>query len=392
MSRFSLAPLVLLGAATGIVLAGCGGGGSSSNAAPAVTQKVTGFVWDWDTAAPIAGATVKVQGYNITATTLPADGSYTVGPLNPTRSYNLVVTNPGYVPTVVKMLSKNSTLQGPQVIMTKANAPTTIQNTGGGAVVSNATLDNNTATVNIPANALPGGAASASISATLITGEAAPGAPADTTKIAYPVVNLGVTGATGNFTQPVSVSLPLPFAMTAAATVPVLTLGADGSWTPLQPATTATVSADGKSASFNTTVPGTYALSLSLQAAATLASTPTRTTLPGPYTDPVTYSLTGTTVNWTVQDPDSKDALDSAFVQGQRQLNINIPGDLDAQQLVIHPRGTSLINIVKQDLNVTFTSGAFQIQQAVTGSSTGTVTGLAYYEIVPHQQGSGTGS
>ena len=106
MSRLLLAPLALSGAATIILLAGCGGGGgSSSNPSPAVTQKVTGFVTDWDTAAPVAGATVKVQGTTITATTA-SDGSYTVGPLNPTRSYNLLVTFNGYVPTSVKMLSK----------------------------------------------------------------------------------------------------------------------------------------------------------------------------------------------------------------------------------------------------------------------------------------------
>src|SRR5439155_8130484 len=87
MSRLLLAPLALSGAAAIFLLAGCGGGGGdSSNPAPAVTQKVTGFVTDWDTAAPIAGATVKVQGTNITVTSA-ADGSYTVGPLNPTRSY-----------------------------------------------------------------------------------------------------------------------------------------------------------------------------------------------------------------------------------------------------------------------------------------------------------------
>src|SRR5688572_9229179 len=96
MSRFSLAPLVILGAATGLVLAGCGGGGGSDSPNPAVTQNVTGFVWDADTAAPVAGATVKVAGTNITATTA-ADGSYTVGPLNPTRKYNLLVNRTGYV-------------------------------------------------------------------------------------------------------------------------------------------------------------------------------------------------------------------------------------------------------------------------------------------------------
>jgi len=390
MSRLSLAPLVLLGAATGIVLAGCGGSSNNNNPAPAVTQKVTGFVWDNDTAAPIGGATVKVQGTTITATTLATDGSYTVGPLNPTRSYNLLISAPGYVTSAVKMLSKNATLQGPEVILTKGTAPTTIQNTGG-TVTSNATLDGNTSTLTVPANALPGGATSAQISHTLITGAATPGAPTDPSQVAYPVVNFGFTGATGNFTAPVAVSLPLPFPMTAGATLPVLTLGADGNWAPLQPATTATVSADGKSASFNTTVPGTYAFSLSMNATATLSGAANVQPVAGPYTDPVIVPLTGATVNWTAQDPDARDALDSTFTQAQRQGNILFPGDLDATQLVIHPRGTSLIEVVKNNLNVTFTSNGFTIQQA-GNTPGGQITGLAYYEIVPHQQGSGSGS
>jgi hypothetical protein len=388
MSRLSLAPIVIFGAATGLLLAGCGGGGSNNGAAPAVTQKVTGFVWDWDTAAPIVGATVKVQGTNITAVSA-ADGSYTVGPLNPTRSYNLLISNNGYVSGVVKMLSKNATLQGPDVILVKGNAPTTVQNSAGGPVTSNATLDGNTATVTIPANALPGGAASASVGATLITGTAVPGAASDNTKIAYPVINVAVTGATGNFAQPVTVSMPLPFPMTAAATMPVLMLQPDGSWAPMTPATNATVSQDGKSASFATSAPGTYAFLMSLTASATVANV-TTTPIAGPYTDPVEYDLTGTTVNWSATAADSRDALDATFTQGQRQQNINIPGDLDQTKLIIHPRGTAEIDIVKQDLNVTFSSGAFTIQQ-VTGHGTGTVTNLAYYQIVPHQQGSSSG-
>ena len=76
MSRLLLAPLALSGAASIILLAGCGGGGGSSTPSAAVTQRVTGFVTDADTAAPIAGAVVKVQGTTITATTA-ADGSYT---------------------------------------------------------------------------------------------------------------------------------------------------------------------------------------------------------------------------------------------------------------------------------------------------------------------------
>src|SRR6476659_2233460 len=112
MSRFSLAPLALIGAATGLILAGCGGGGGGSTPNPAVTQNVTGFVWDADTAAPVVGATVKVSGTNVTATT-GADCSYTVGPLNPTRKYNLLVSKASYVDNVVTILSKNATLQGP---------------------------------------------------------------------------------------------------------------------------------------------------------------------------------------------------------------------------------------------------------------------------------------
>jgi carboxypeptidase-like protein len=371
-----------------IVLAGCGGGGGST-AAPAVTQKVTGFVWDNDTAAPIQGATVKVQGTTISAVTAP-DGSYTVGPLNPTRSYNLLVSNTGYVNDAVKMLSKNATLQGPEVILTKANPSATIQNTGG-TVTSNATLDGNTGTVTIPANALPGGATTASVSATLITGAATPGAPTDPTQVAYPVLSVGITGATGNFAQPVMVTLPVPFPLAAGATEPVLMLGADGNWAPTQPPSTATASADGKSASFTTSVPGTYALSLTMNATASLSGPENIQPVAGPYTDPVVVPLTGTTVNWTATAADARDALDSTFTQAQRQLNINIPGDLDAVQLVIHPRGTSLIEVLKDNLNVTFTSSGFTIQQA-GNTPGGTITGLAYYEIVPHQQGSGTGS
>lgn len=380
------------------MLAGCGGSSSSSNnPAPAVIQKVTGFVWDNDTAAPIGGAKVKVQGTTISATTVAADGSYTVGPLNPTRSYNLLISAPGYVASAVKMLSKNATLQGPEVILTKGNQPTAVPSTGG-TVTSNATLDGNTSTLTVPANALPGGAASAQISNTLITGAATPGAPDPTAfpgQVAYPVVNLSITGETGNFTQAVTLSLPVPFPMTAGATVPVLTLGNDGNWAPLNPPITATVSADGKSASFSTTVPATYALSLSMNATAQLSGAeniqPVPTGSGGAYTDPVIIPLTGTTVNWTAQDPDARDALDSTFTQAQRQGNILFPGDLDATQLVIHPRGTSLIEVVHDNLNVTFTSNGFTIQQ--TGNTPGgTVNGLASYLIVPHPQGSGSGN
>ena len=38
---------------------------------------------------------------------------------------------------------------------------------------------------------------------------------------------------------------------------------------------------------------------------------------------------------------------------------------------------------------LSFTANGFTIQQAGTGS--GTIDGLAYYEIVPHQQGSSSG-
>jgi len=373
------------------VLAGCG---SSHNNNPAgqSTWNVTGFVWDNETAAPIDGATVKVQGTNISVTTKQlspgVDGAYTItGTLAPTRSYILQISDPGYVSSVVTMLATNGTLQGPEVILTKANPPTTIQNTGG-TVTSNLTLEGNTATLTIPANALPGSATSAQISATLITGAATPGAAADHTQIAYPVINVTVSGAPGNFTGQVAVSLPVPFPMTAGATVPVLTLGADGTWAATQPAaTTATVSVDGKSASFNTMVPGTYALSLTMHADATISGTPAITPIAGPYSDPVIFPLTGTQVNWAVQSNDARDALDSAFVQSQRQGTITILGDLDATQLVIHPRGTSLIQVVKDDLNVTFTSSGFTIQQAAQN----TVNGLAHYEITTHNQGSGTG-
>ena len=87
---------------------------------------------------------------------------------------------------------------------------------------------------------------------------------------------------------------------------------------------------------------------------------------------------------------DAHDALDSAFVQGQRQGRITVVGDLDATQLVIHPRGTSLIQVVKDNLNVSVTSSGFTIQQA-QGTGSGTITDLAHDEIVVHNQGSGTG-
>ena len=44
--------------------------------------------------------------------------------------------------------------------------------------------------------------------------------------------------------------MPLTFAWTAGATIPVLKLGVDGNWAATSPAITATVSADGKSAFF----------------------------------------------------------------------------------------------------------------------------------------------
>jgi len=385
-----MAPLALSGAAAIFLLAGCGGGGGgSSNPAPAVTQKVTGFVTDWDTAAPIAGATVKVQGTNITVTSA-ADGSYTVGPLNPTRSYNLLVsfTAGGYVPTAVKMLSKNATLQGPGVILSKANTPDAITNSAGGTSTSNATLEGNTATVDVPASGMPGGT-DGSVSTTLLTGTAVPGAATDTSKIIYPAISFNVTNSTAAFAQPVKVTLPLTFAWAPGTTIPVHKLGTDGNWAATSPAITATVNADGLTAFFNTTVPGTYGLLIPVTATANITGTD-RQPVPGPYTDPVVVPLTGVTVNWSSQAADGRDFLDAAFTEKQRQLVINIPGDLDATQLVIHPRGTSLINVVKNQLTVNFSATGFTIQQAAS-TGNGTIDGLAYYEIVPHQQGSSSG-
>jgi len=391
MSRFSLAPLALIGAATGLILAGCGGGGGGSTPNPAVTQNVTGFVWDADTAAPVAGATVKVSGTTITATTA-ADGSYTVGPLNPTRKYNLLVNKASYVDNVVTILSKNATLQGPQVILTAGNPAVAITNATGGTVTSNATLEGNTATITIPANGLPGGAANAQVSSTLIVGTATPSAPFTTlsSQIAYPVMNLGISGATGDFGLPVTVTLPLPFSMTAGSQFNVLFLGSDGNWSQWSPGGTpvkGTVDAGGKTASFQTVKPGNYALSIPMNASATRISG-TQTTLPGPYSGPQSVDLTGTSVNWSVTGADARDALDSTFVQNQRQGDIGFTGDLDATKLVINPRGTSQIVIVRDNLTVNVTSSGFAIAQA-GGTATGTVDDLAHYEIVPHQQGSG---
>jgi hypothetical protein len=391
MSRLSLAPLALLGAAAGLILAGCGGGGGSSSS-PAVTQKVTGFITDADTAAPVVGAVVKVKGTSISVSTL-ADGSYTVGPLNPTRAYDMLISLPGYIDSAVKILSTNSTLQAPAVILTKGAPPVTITGTTGGTAPSNASIGGSTAKVDVPANALPGGAATASVATTLITGSAVPGAATDNTQVVYPAVNLGVSGATGDFTVPVTMTFPLPFAMTVGATIPVVKLGTDGTWAPVvavQANALATVNADGISASFLTVKPGTYGLSLPLHASAQITDT-TTTQIQGPYTDPVVYDLTGTTINWSVQGADARDALDSSFVQGQRQGTVSITGDPDATQLVIHPRGTALIEVVKDKVDVTVTGSGVTIQQSGS-SATGSVDNLAHAEIIPHQQGSGSSS
>jgi hypothetical protein len=390
MSRFSLA---LLGAATGVILAGCGGGGGGGGTTnPAVTQNVTGFVWDADTAGPVAGAAVKVQGTNIQATT-NAQGEYTVGPLNPTRAYNLQVDKTGYVENWVKILSKNATLQSPQVILTAGNPAVAITGTTGGNVDSNPTLEGSSARASIPANALPGGAATAQASLTLIAGTGIPSAPTGTmaSQVAYPVVNFGLSGATGSFTQPVTLTFPLPFQMTAGATIPVLKLALDGTWAPLavtqQTGAQATVDTGGKTASFQTGQTGTFSLSLPLNATAQLTSSQ-RQAIQGPYTGPVEVPLTGATINWSVTGADARDALDSTFVQNQRQGDILYAGDLDATKIVVNPRGTSLINVVHNDLSVSVTSSGFQIAQT-GGTANGTVQGLATVEIVPHQQGSG---
>jgi hypothetical protein len=347
-------------------------------------------VWDADTAAPVAGATVRVQGTNITATTA-ADGSYTVGPLNPTRKYNVTVTKSNYVDGVVTILTKNATLQGPQVILTAANPSVAITNATGGQVTSNATLEGNSATVDLPANSLPGGAGSAQVSATLMVGTATPSAPTGTlsNRIAYPVTNFNITGATTDLTTAATVTLPLPFAMTPGATFPVLKLGTDGVWVAFQnggSAVVATVTAGGRTATFSTTKTGNYALSLPMNASATLVNT-TRDPIAGPYAGPVEVDLTGASVNWSVTGADARDALDSTFVQNQRQGDVSIPGDLDATRLVINPRGTSQIVVVHNDLTVNVTSTGFAIAQA--GTATGQIDDLANYEIVPHQQGSG---
>jgi len=393
MSRLSLAPLALLGAA-GLILSGCGGGGGGgSTPNPAVTQRVTGFITDADTAAPVVGAVVKVKGTSISVSTL-ADGSYTVGPLNPTRAYDMLITLPGYIDSAVKILSTNSTLQAPAVILTKSATPVTITGATGGTVPSNASIGGSTAKVDVPANALPGGAATASIAATLITGSAVPGSSTDNTKVVYPAVNIGISGAAGDFTVPVKLTFPLPFSMTVGVTLPVVRLGSDGTWAPVvavQANALATVEADGISASFLTTKVGTYGLALPLHASAQITDT-TTTELQGPYQDPVVYDLTGTTINWSVQGADGRDALDSSFVQGQRQGTVSITGDPDATQLVIHPRGTALIQVVKNKADVTVSGSGVTIQQTGSSTATGHVDNLAHTEIVPHQQGSGSGN
>jgi hypothetical protein len=371
----------------GLVLAGCGGGGGSDTANPAVTQNVTGFVWDADTAAPVAGATVKVAGTSITATTA-ADGSYTVGPLNPTRKYGLLVNKGGYVDQAVTILTKNATLQGPQAILTAINPAVTINNAAGGTVTSNATLEGNVATIDVPANGLPAGTASAQVAATLIVGSMTPSAPSGTlaSRIAYPVVNFNAGTVTGNFANAATITLPLPFPMTDGQKFQVLKLAQDGSWAVFT-GVEATVLTGGTTASFQTQAPGTYALSLPLNATATLTSN-TRQNIPGPYSGPVTVDLTGASLNWSVTGADARDALDSTFVQNQRQGDVNIPGDLDATKLVINPRGSSQIVVVRNNLTVNVNSTGFAIAQT-NGSATGEITDLANYEIVPHQQGGG---
>jgi hypothetical protein len=386
MSRLSLAPLAIVGAAMGLVLAGCGGGGGGSTPNPAVTQNVTGFVWDADTAAPIAGATVKVNGTNITATTA-ADGSYTVGPLNPTRKYNLLVNKTGYVDQVATILSKNATLQGPQAILTASNPAVTIDNAAGGTVTSNATLEGNTASIVIPASGLPAGTTTAQISSTLIVGSMTPSAPSGTlaSRIAYPVVNFSAGSVTGNFANAATITVPLPFPVAEGQKFQVLKLAGDGTWAVFT-GVEATVLTGGVTASFATQATGTYALSIPMNATATLTSS-TRQNIPGPYSGPVTVDLTGASINWTVTGADARDALDSTFVQNQRQGDVNVPGDLDATKLVINPRGTSQIVVVRNNLTVNVNSTGFTIQQA--GTATGDVQDLANYEIVPHSQGGG---
>jgi hypothetical protein len=173
--------------------------------------------------------------------------------------------------------------------------------------------------------------------------------------------------------------------MTVGATVPVQRLGTDGRWT--SASANATVLAGGESASFTTVQIGTFGLALPINATAQVVGTPNRTTLPGPYANPVIYPLTGATINWSTSDPDGRDALDSAFVQSQRQGDINVAGDLDATQLVIHPRGTSQIVIVRTDLSVSVQATGVTIQQAAAAN--GDVEDLASVEITSHNQGSG---
>jgi hypothetical protein len=187
-----------------------------------------------------------------------------------------------------------------------------------------------------------------------------PGALTDTAGTAYPAVDVSLFGAAGSFAQPVKLTFPLPFTLTAGTRLPVVRLEIDGRWVPV--AVEATVEAGGSSASCSLGEPGTYGLSLPLLVTATLAGSD-RTRIPGPYQDPVVVPVPRAT------------ALASAFVQGQRRGLIGFPGDLGTTTLVIHRRGGSTIEIVTSRLN---------LSAAAPGvTAAGTVEGLAHFEIRP---------
>lgn len=280
------------------------------------------------------------------------------------------------------MRSVSDTLQGPQMAMTRANPPSSIDQAGGGAVTSNPTPEGNTARLEIPANALPGGVTIAGVSLTLVTGTAVPGAALNSTQTICPAVSASVSGATGNFTQAVRLTFPLPFTFTAGSALPVAILGADGAWTASNGQ--AVVNADGKSASYNTTIPGTYGLVLPLHVTASVAGTPQEVPVGRPYNDPVVVPVTPATINWNVQREDARAALNSAFIQAQRRGEIPA-GEPGIIQLIIHPRGATPIVLVKTDLNLSATGGVV-IQQAGQ-VTTGTLYGLTTFEFRPHQQG-----
>ncbi len=256
--RLTMAPAVVLGATACLMLVGCGGGGGDGGPpAGSVTYRVSGIVQDAETGLPVAGASVQVQGTGISVPSA-ADGSYTVGPLSPGRSYDVLAAADGYLFGVARILARSATLHASWVPLTRRQGPVTITNAAGGGASSNFTAEGSSAWVDVPPNALPGGVASASLTVTLMTGAAVPGALIDPARSISPAVDVGLTGPAGPFVQPVRLIFPVPFAGTPGARLPVVRLEVDGRWAPT--AVEATVETGGRTASCGLAESGPYGL------------------------------------------------------------------------------------------------------------------------------------